>query len=139
MNKKNLVILFLATTTLAACTSDDEVGETETLDPIEEEAAIEDEPGEAVVTDEELAPISEEELEQAEAIDDLDQYAEFAEQDVFDPTGYDAYLITDNGTTRVILFQDGDEQVFKSIYIEEDNRLKIIDLRNNELLLNSPL
>ncbi|WP_423188761.1 hypothetical protein ACO1PF_09215 [Alkalibacterium sp. f15] len=139
MNKRKSIVLFLAATTLAACTTDDGVGETETLDPIEEEAAIEEEPGEAVVTDEEMAPISDEELEQAEAIDDLDQYPEFAEQDAFDPTGYDAYLITNNGTTRVILFQDGDEQVFKSVYIEADNRLKIIDLQNNELLINSPL
>ncbi|OJF95340.1 hypothetical protein [Alkalibacterium sp. 20] len=139
MNKRKLIVLFLAATTLAACTTDDGAGETETLDPIEEEAAIEEEPGEALVTDEEMAPISDEELEQAEVIDDLDQYPEFAEQDAFDPTVYDAYLITDNGSTRVILFQDGDEQVFKSVYIEEDNRLKIIDLQNNELLINSPL
>lgn len=139
MNKRKLIALFVAATTLAACGAEDETGETETLDPIEEEAAVEEEPDESVVTDEELAPASDEELEQAEQIDDLDQYEEFNEQDAFDPTDLDAYLITDNGNTRVVIFQDGDEQVFKSIYIQEDNRLKVIDLQNNELLLNSPL
>lgn len=139
MIKRKIAVLFLAAATLASCTTDDGMGETETLDPIEEEAAVEVEPDESMVTDEELAPVSDEEFQQAEPIDDIDQYEEFGEQDVFDPTGYDAYLITDNGATRVILFNDGEEQFFKSIYIEGDNRLKIIDLQNNELLLNSPL
>lgn len=139
MNKKKLIVLFMAAATLGACTTEEDPGETEALDPIEEEAALEEEPDESMVTDEELAPVSDNEFEEAEIIDDLEQYQEFEEQDVFDPAGYDAYLITDNGSTRVILFTDGEEQVYKSIFIEEDNRLKIIDLKNNELLLNSPL
>lgn len=139
MNKRKLIVLFLAASTLAACTSDDGVGETETLDPIEEEAGVEDEPGESVVSDGELDSATDEELEQAVIIEDINQYEEFSEQDAFDPSAYDAYLITDNGATRVIIFREGNTQVFKSIYIEDDNRLKIIDLQNNELLLNSPL
>lgn len=139
MKKGKLILLFMAAATLGACTTEEDPGEAEALDPIEEEAAIEEEPNEGMVTEEELAPVSESEMDEAESIDNIDQYEEFEEQDVFDPTGYDAYLITDNGSTRVILFTDGDEQVFKSIFTEEDNRLKIIDLQNNELLLNSPL
>ncbi|MER2064237.1 MAG: hypothetical protein ABS873_06265 [Alkalibacterium sp.] len=139
MNKKKLIVLFMAAFTLGACTTEEDPGETEALDPIEEEAAVEEEPGESMVTDEELAPVSDSELEEAEAIDDIEQYEEFEEQDVFDPTGYDAHLVTDNGNTRVILFTEGDVQMFKSIFIEEESRLKIIDLQNNELLLNSPL
>lgn len=139
MTKRKLIVLFMAAITLGACTTEDDAGETEALDPIEEEAAVEEAPDESVVTDEELAPVSDNELTEAERIDDISQYDEFSEQDIFDPTGYDAYLITDNGSTRVILFNDGDDQMFKSVFIEEDNRLKIIDLQNNELLLNSPL
>lgn len=139
MNKKKLLVLFMAAATLGACTTEEDPGETEALDPIEEEAALEEEPDEAVVTEEELAPVSDSDMEAAEMIEDIEQYEEFEDQDVFDPTGYDARLITDNGSTRVILFSEGEEQMFKSIFIEEESRLKIIDLKNNELLLNSPL
>ncbi|GEK91374.1 hypothetical protein [Alkalibacterium kapii] len=139
MKNKKIIVLFLTALTLAGCTDESDPGETEALDPIEEEAAVEEEPNETVVTEEELAPVSEEEKNQAEVIDDIDTYEEFKTQDVFEPTDYDAHLITDNSNTRVILFSEGEEQVYKSIFIKEDNRLKIIDLQNDQLLINSPL
>ncbi|EXJ23173.1 hypothetical protein ADIAL_1320 [Alkalibacterium sp. AK22] len=109
------------------------------IDTQEDEAALDNEPDEDMVTDEELALASEAELEEAEPIEDLSQYEEFAEQDVFSPDNYDAYLLSDEGGMREILFMDNSQQLFRSIYTYEDNNLRIIDLINQELLLNSPL
>ncbi|SFC15072.1 hypothetical protein SAMN04488102_103229 [Alkalibacterium subtropicum] len=138
MNKRKLIVLFMAALTLGACTTEDDPGETEGLDPIEEEAAIEDEPNEAIITEEDLAPVSDEELEQAELVENLDEYEEFAEQDGFDPNDYDAYLVSE-GTRRVFVFMEGDVQIFKTIYVEEDNSLEIIDVANEQVIQNSPI
>lgn len=138
MNKSKLITLFLATATLAACTTEEDPGVTESLDPIEEEAALEDEPNEGIVTDEDLMPVSDAELEQAEMIDNLDDYEEFSAQDAFDPSDYDAYLVSE-GTRRVFVFLEDDVQIFKTIYIEEDNSLEIIDIPNEEVIQNSPI
>lgn len=138
MNKRKLIVLFMAAATLGACTTEDDPGETESLDPIEEEAAIEDEPNEGIVADEDLAPVSEGELEQAELVENLDDYEEFAEQDVFDPNDYDGYLVSD-GQRRVFVFMEDDVQLFKTIYIEDDNSLMIIDVANQEVIQNSPI
>ncbi|MCC5894637.1 MAG: hypothetical protein JJU16_04180 [Alkalibacterium sp.] len=157
MDIKKLLALLVASSTLAACQTNDtdtdsgeddledteEIGEVddtdEDIDTQEEEAELDDDPSEAVVSEEDLQPVSDEELDSAEPIDDLSQYEEFNEQNVFNPEQYDAYLVTDNGGNRVIIFVEDSEQVFKSIFVKEDNRLKVIDLTENELLINDPI
>ncbi|PRY75175.1 hypothetical protein [Alkalibacterium olivapovliticus] len=150
MDIKKLIALLAATSTLAACQTDDttdpavtdgdETEETgEDIDTQEEEAELDDDPSEVVVSDEELEPVSDEDLENAEPIEDLDQYEEFEEQDVFSPEDYDAYLISDEGGVREIIFVEEEEQVFKSIFIMEDNNLRVIDLINSEVLINDPI
>lgn len=139
MKNKKMIVLFLAALTLAGCTDESDPGETEALDPIEEEAAVEEEPNESSVTEDELAPVTDEEKSQGQSLDTIDDYEEFKSQDVFEPTDYDAHLVTDNTNTRVILFSEGEEQVYKSVFIKRDNRLKIIDLQKDQLIINSPL
>ncbi|API89992.1 hypothetical protein BKP56_12305 [Marinilactibacillus sp. 15R] len=133
---KKILSLFLATALLGACTEGDSGSETITT---EEEAAVEEEVSDTVATDQEMAPASDSELEDAEVITDLSDYEEFKEQDVFDPTQFETYAVEDNTAVRVIIFLEDDEQVSKTIYIKEDNRFKVIDLRENELLLNTPI
>ncbi|WP_225743571.1 hypothetical protein [Marinilactibacillus sp. Marseille-P9653] len=139
---KKMIGLLLSVSLLGACNAGDtdEATEDTTLTQ-EEEAAVDDETQvtDAAATEEEMAPVDDEDLEDAEMISDLSDYEEFADQDTFDPSQLDAYLITDNPGTRVILFTEGDEQMFKSIYIKEDNRFKVVDLVENELLINAPL
>lgn len=133
---KKILSLFLATALLGACTEGDSGSETITT---EEEAAVEEEVSDTVATDQEMAPASDSELEDAEVITDLSDYEEFKDQDVFDPTQFVTYAVEDNTAVRVIIFLEDDEQVYKTIYIKEDNRFKVIDLRENELLLNTPI
>jgi len=149
MDIKKLIALLTATSTLAACQTDDttdpavtdgdETEETGEDIDTQEEAELDDDPSEVVVSDEELEPVSDEDLENAEPIEDLDQYEEFEEQDVFSPEDYDAYLISDEGGVREIIFVEEEEQVFKSIFIMEDNNLRVIDLINSEVLINDPI
>lgn len=117
----------------------DDDQEEEEIDSQEDEAALDNAPDEDMVTDEELELVADEELETAEPIDDLSQYEEFAEQDVFTPDHFDAYLLSDEGGVRDILFMEDSQQLFRSIYTYEDNNLRIIDLINQELILNDPI
>lgn len=133
---KKILSLFLATALLGACTEGDSGSETITT---EEEAAVEEEVSDTVATDQEMAPASDSELEDAEVITDLSDYEEFKDQDVFDPTQFETYAVEDNTAVRVIIFLEDNKQAYKTIYIKEDNRFKVIDLRENELLLNTPI
>lgn len=83
-----------------------------------------------------LAPVSEEELENSEAVSSLENYEELSSQDYFNPEDFQAHLITDNPGTRVFIFHEGSEQAYKTVFIKDDKRLKVIDLVNNELLMN---
>lgn len=153
MHLKKLGFLLAAGAVLTACQTDEaetndmdteDVQETEDvngedLDTQEDEAALEDEVDEAVVSDEDMAPVSDEELDNAEAVDDLSQYEEFDEQDVFVPEDYDAHLVSEEGGRRIFVFTQEDEQVFKTIYVMPDNQLQVIDLINDELLMNDPI
>lgn len=153
MKLKKIGFLLASGAVLAACQTEEaetndidpeEVQETEDvngedLDTQEDEAALEDEADEAVVSDEDMEPVSDEELENAEAVDDLTQYEEFEEQDIFVPEDYDAYLVSEEGGRRIFVFTEDDEQIFKTIYVMPDNQLQIIDLVNDELLMNDPI
>ncbi|MCC5889471.1 MAG: hypothetical protein JJU01_02805 [Alkalibacterium sp.] len=153
MNLKKIGVVFAAGAVLAACQTDEtDTGETEVdqieetedtngedLDTQEDEAALDEDPDEAVISDEDMAPVSDEDLDNAEAVDDLSQYEEFEQQDVFVPEDYDAYLVSEEGGRRIFVFTEDGEQVFKSIYVTPDNQLQIIDLVNDELLMNDPI
>jgi len=139
LKKKWLMTALMGGLLLAAC--DNPTEDTDPEDPIvEEKDAIQDEePGEAIVTDEEMEPVSDDELEQAEVVDDLSQYEEFEAQDVFVPDDLEARLITDDSTSRVIVFLEDDQQVFKSTFMKEENLLTIVDFIDNELIMNGPI
>lgn len=126
--------LTIGLTLLAACSdaSDNELSnqpeeaqETEAINNIETEESSE-----------EMAPASEEDLEQSEAVSEFTDYPELSSQDIFNPEAFDTRLVTDNPGTRVFIFRDAEQQVYKTVYIKSNNRLKVIDLANNELLLN---
>lgn len=137
MYKRKLITVLFAAATLAACDTND-TEDADLTEPVEEEELIDEEANEAIVTDEDLSPVSEAQLEEAELVENLDEYEEFAEQDVFDPNDYDAYLVSE-GARRVFVFLEGDVQIFKTIYVEEDNSLEIIDVANEEVIQNSPI
>lgn len=153
MNLKRLSLILAAGAVLSACQTDeadtndvdsDQIEETEDangedLDTQEDEAALDEEPDEAVIAEEDMEPVSDEELENAEAIGDLTQYEEFEEQDVFVPEDYVAYLVSEEGGRRIFVFTEDDEQVFKTIFVMPDNQLQVIDLVNDELLMNDPI
>lgn len=144
MRLKLPLAILLASLTLGACATEEETpteptDQETTIDTLEDQAADDDDPADAVVTDEQLAPVSEDELEAAESIDNLDDYEEFNEQDTFNPEGLDAHLVSDDETERVIVFTENGEQAFKSIFVKEDNRLLLINLLDQEVLQNDPI
>ncbi|SFH58379.1 hypothetical protein [Pisciglobus halotolerans] len=49
------------------------------------------------------------------------------------------YIVTDNPNKRVILFEDGHEKAYKTIFIKNANRLKVIDLQGDGLVLNEKI
>src|SRR5699024_937528 len=86
--------------------------------------------------EDDMEPASEEDLEEAEKVADYSQYEELQAQDVFNPTDYEGHLVTDNQGTRVFIFRSGDEQAYKTVFVKHDKRLKVIDLKQDQLVLN---
>ena len=111
-------------------TEDTEESEENESDTDSEEASDED------VSDDDMASADEEELESAEKISDHEEYEELAAQDFFNPDDYTAHLVVDNPGKRIFVFEDDGQQAYKTIYIKKTNRLKIIDLKNDGLLMN---
>lgn len=68
--------------------------------------------------------------------DDESEISEFKEssviEDEIDVSDLDANIETDNNNKRVILFKDGDKAVYKTIFIKNKDRLKIIDIGNDK-------
>ena len=95
-----------------------------------EEASDED------VSDDDMASADEEELESAEKVSDHGEYEELSAQDFFNPEDYTSHLVVDNPGKRIFVFEDDGQQAYKTIYIKKANRLKIIDLKNDDLLMN---
>ncbi|MBW8351839.1 hypothetical protein K0H71_20775, partial [Bacillus sp. IITD106] len=138
-----LLILLLSICLLAACTSQKEVGtqannnekdKVEVTQPSEQEDNQNNESGSTEVPDKQLDDSTTTGTEQTD-------YIELSI--VFNKIGnneYEQVVETDNSNKRVILFEDQNHhKKFKSIYIKHDNRLKVIDLANNELILNEIL
>lgn len=84
------------------------------------------------VNEDDMAGVSEEELEDTETVSDHENFEELAAQDYFEPSR----LITDNPGTRIFIFENEGQQAYKTIFIKKANRLKVIDLVNDELLMN---
>lgn len=64
------------------------------------------------------------------AIADFEEASTIEEQ--IDIAGLDVEVKTDNQNNRVILFKDGDKAVYKTVYVKHDQRLKIIDIIDDE-------
>lgn len=90
--------------------------------------------------DEDMAPVSEEDAANAETVTDISQYEELEyAKDTIDLSGYESRLLTDNQGTRVMLFSKDNEQVYKTVYVKNNNWLKVIDLKADNLLLNEKI
>lgn len=87
----------------------------------------------------EMSPATEDAMANAEVTTDFEQYEELSYQEYFDPAAHTAHLLTDNPGTRIFIFQDGAQQAYKTIFVKQENRLKIIDLQNDKLLMNEVL
>lgn len=87
--------------------------------------------------DKDMAPVSEEEVASAEMVTDISQYEEL--EYTIDLSGYESRMLTDNQGTRVMLFSKDNEQVYKTVYVKNNNWLKVIDLKGDNLLLNEKI
>ncbi|MFD1453477.1 MULTISPECIES: hypothetical protein [Oceanobacillus] len=76
----------------------------------------------------------EEENNDSDLVADEDTY-EYEEQEVIEQQieegDYDVLVETDNKGTRVMFYEIDGEKYYKTIFVKNDNRLKIIDIRNN--------
>lgn len=74
--------------------------------------------------------------EEASIENDSSEMEEFDEydtiQDEADIEDLKADVVEDNSNKRIILFKDNDQKVYKSIFIKNKNRLKIIDIQDDE-------
>lgn len=88
-------------------------------------------------TDETSADIS----QNSEAENDVVDFEEGdALQDTIDLEGLTMETATDNPNKRVLLFSNDERQKeYKSVFIKQKKRLKIIDIKNDDLLLNEEL
>ena len=144
---KKLSLLFIASFTLAACAAEnnsDSSEAVESMETIESEVSSapesvetsEHSSQESETASEDLEAVTEEELANAESVSEYDSYEELVYQDVFNPEQYQGSIVTDNQGKRIFLFSDGQNQIYKTIYIKHDNRLKIIDLQKDDLVYN---
>ena len=133
---------------LVACGSNDE--DTTDNDTTEENTETTEEKDEDKDVDEEPSSEKEDEPEDTEKADepekstpeedkdedDGSEISEFKEssviEDEIDIADLDAEVETDNNNKRVILFKDGDKAVYKTIFIKNDDRIKIIDIVDDE-------
>ncbi|UJF15637.1 hypothetical protein LZ578_11890 [Jeotgalibaca sp. MA1X17-3] len=152
---KKLLFISMASFVLGACatdtTTEDETTSSEaavsefmsTESSIVEESAtvVESEEIEADegTTDADLEDVSDSELEGAEKVSEYAEYEELDAQDIFNPSDYDGHLVTDNQGTRVFLFSDGDNQMYKTIFVKNNNRLKVIDLQADQMVYNEQI
>jgi len=96
---------------------------------------------EEVSTEEESDETSTEDSQNSEAENDVADFEEGdALQDTIDLEGLTMETATDNPNKRVLLFSnDEGQKEYKSVFIKQKNRLKIIDIKNDDLLLNEEL
>lgn len=156
---KKLFFISMATLVLGACANDDTTTGTdsasssvEVSESMSSESSMVSESSSSVVesesqtgvdedtTDEEdLADVSDSDLENAKAVSEYDAYEELSAQNVFDPADYEGHLVTDNQGTRVFLFRDENKQMYKTIFVKNNNRLKVIDLQKDQMVFNEQI
>lgn len=80
---------------------------------------------------------SDEELDSAEVIEELTDYPETVTiQETINLTNLTGYVISDNPGTRILIFTNEGKQVYKSIFVKDEERLKVIDLEQNDLVID---
>lgn len=128
---KKLLFISMASLVLGACaneaTTDDDITSSE--------VAV----SESMLTGTDLEDVSDSELESAEKVSEYAEYAELGAQEIFNPSDYEGHLVTDNQGTRIFLFSDGDNQMYKTIFVKNDNRLKVIDLQADRMVYNEQI
>lgn len=123
---KKLLVTFLGILLLAGCTNDKTVS-TEKPEP-DSTSTVESSES---ATEEESNIVT----EQNEGLTDLPEYAILAEKISLDT--HKAIVETDNPGNRIILFEnDNGVNAYKSIFVKNDNRLKIINLDDDGLIYN---
>lgn len=91
-------------------------------------------------TEDDEAEVTDQDLEGAETVSNVSDYEELAyAQDKVDFSKLKGYIVTDNPNKRVILFEDGHKKAYKTIFIKNANRLKVIDLQGDGLVLNEKI
>ncbi|HJH01676.1 MAG TPA: hypothetical protein K8W25_05340 [Aerococcus urinaeequi] len=79
------------------------------------------------------------EIQTADTPTDYSEYLELSSQDIFQPEDYTGYVITDNPGTRVFIFSQDGTKTYKVIFVKNEQRLKVIDLINNELIMDNSI
>lgn len=127
--KKLLTILFSISIIvgLAACSNDDTAEDTNSEDNETPEVEEQEEQETDVESDEIMDEDTE---EQNPEMDDYEEASKIEEK--VDLDGLEVEVETDNDNNRVLLFLDEGKEVYKTIYIKRDHRLKIIDIIDNE-------
>jgi len=127
--KKLLTILFSISIIvgLAACSNDDTAEDTTSEDNETPEVEEQEEQETDVESDEIMDEDTE---EQNPEMDDYEEASKIEEK--VDLDGLEVEVETDNDNNRVLLFLDEGKEVYKTIYIKRDHRLKIIDIIDNE-------
>lgn len=141
------IIIFLATIfILSACSNDPEetnsANEGSVAEASEENSSTESPPTndetekrepEEVLEEGDHQPATEEQLAEAEKPQSPEEFLEMSRvKEEIDVSAYDMQIITDNPGTRVIVYMEGDEQIYKSIYIKRNALFKLIDLQASE-------
>lgn len=129
---KKLLVAFLGLALLAGCseetvdTNEDNAVETENVD-VEENVTIE-----------ENAEKSANSTEENKGQSDIKSYPEFVMlAKHIDLTKYIANVETDNEGTRIIFFENSEgKKEYKSTFVKNENRLKIIKLDDDGLIFN---
>lgn len=81
--------------------------------------------------------ISEEELDSTEVIEELTDYPETERiQETIDLTNLTGYVISDNPGTRIFIFANEGKQLYKSIFVKDKDRLKVVDLEQNNVVID---
>lgn len=159
--KKRQLIALACTMMLAGCNSQtnassDEASESQTSQEnaivqesttseelaTSEESTAPEEPAtsEESTTSEEPALATNEELADAEQVTQVMDYEEMGTvEKSINLNGTEAYLLTDNPGSRVVIFTAENQQVYKTIFVKNTKRLKVIDLKENQLVVNQIL
>ncbi|MFL2101107.1 hypothetical protein [Desemzia sp. FAM 23991] len=122
------IALILTAFLFAGCSTQEETGST---DSTASQVA-----SSSPAAEEDLAPVPEEELDSADSIQSPDYPELTVIQEKIDLETVESYLMTDNQGTRVMIFVEDGEQAYKSIYIKSDNRLKLVNLKSDELMID---